>query len=116
MFFSLGLANFGRIAHKFHSEFFQQIFPVNFSALFLQGFRPPPKKIHTPNSRPKLSAFLSNFIQETAKDPNVEGSRSYQSSVTPIFRGTKAPKTLVSLCFGAIREGRMIPDRSLLTS
>ena len=42
--------------------------------------------------------------QETTKDPAVEGSRSYQSSATPRFQGTKAPKTLVLLCFGAIRE------------
>ena len=32
------------------------------------------------------------------------------------FGGMKAPKTLVLLCFGAIRERRMIRDRSLLTS
>ena len=30
--------------------------------------------------------------------------------------GMKAPKTLVLLCFDAIREGWMIRDRSLLTS
>ena len=40
-----------------------------------------------------------------AKDPEVKGSRSDQSSATPLFKGTKAPNTLVSLCFGAIREG-----------
>ena len=56
------------------------------------------------------------LFKETTEDPQVEGSRSYQSSVTPRFGGTKAPKTLVLLCFGAIREGRMIRDRSLLTS
>ena len=54
--------------------------------------------------------------QETTKDPEIKGSRSYHGSATPLFRGTKAPKTLVLLCFGAIREGRMIRDRSLLTS
>ena len=43
-------------------QIYHQIFPVYFSALFLQGFRPPPpKKNHTQNSGPKLSAFLSNF-------------------------------------------------------
>ena len=31
------------------------------------------------------------------KDTEVEGSRSYLSSVTPLFRGAKAPKTLVLL-------------------
>ena len=48
--------------------------------------------------------------------PEVEGSRSYQRSVTPLFRGGKAPQTLVLQCFGAIREGQMVRDRSLLTS
>ena len=57
-----------------------------------------------------------SMIREMTKDPEVKGSRTYQSSVTLPFRGTKAPKTLVLLWFGAIREGRMIRDRSLLTS
>ena len=43
-------------------------------------------------------------------------SPSYQSSVTPLFSGTKTSRTLVLLCFRAITEGRMIRDRSLLTS
>ena len=43
----------------------------------------------------------------TDKDPEVEGSRSYQSLVTPPFRGTKVPKALVLFCFGAIRGGRI---------
>ena len=50
------------------------------------------------------------------KNPKVEGSRSYQSSVTPLFKGTKAPKTRILLCFGAVREAQMIRERSLLTS
>ena len=54
--------------------------------------------------------------EEMTKDPEVESSRSYSSSVTLYFRGTKAPKTHHLLCFGGIREGRMIRDRSLLTS
>ena len=33
---------------------------ANFSALFFKGFRPP-QKIHAQNSRPELSAFISNF-------------------------------------------------------
>ena len=53
--------------------------------------------------------------QETTKDLQVEGSRSYLSLVTPLWRGTEAPRTLVLLCFGAIREARMIRDRSLLS-
>ena len=40
----------------------------------------------------------------------VEGSRSHQRSATALFQGTKAPKTLVLLCFGAIREGQMVRD------
>ena len=44
-------------------------------------------------------------VQETTKDPEVEGSKSYQSSVAPLFRGTKAPKTVVWLGFGAIKGG-----------
>ena len=54
--------------------------------------------------------------QETTTDPEVEGSKSDQSSVTPLFRGTKAPKAIVLLCFCAVREARTIRDRSLLTS
>ena len=46
----------------------------------------------------------------TRAKPEVEGSGSYQSSVTPSFQGTKAPKTPL-LCFGANREGRMIQQR-----
>ena len=33
---------------------------------------------------------------------------SYQSSVTPLVRGTKALQTLVLLCLGAMREERMV--------
>ena len=33
--------------------------------------------------------------QEPTKDPEVKGSRSCQSLVTPLFWGTKAPKTLL---------------------
>ena len=32
-------------------------------------------------------------------------SNEYCQAVTPLFRRTKAPKALVLLCFGAIREG-----------
>ena len=32
--------------------------------------------------------------QETTEDPEVEGQRSDQSSVTPLFKGTKGPKHL----------------------
>ena len=56
------------------------------------------------------------FFQETIKKtPKSRGSRSCQSSVTPL-EGYESSKTLVLLCFGASREGRMIRDRSLLTS
>ena len=69
------------------------------------------------NSWPAIVGFVRFAIRDSAllKEAS-EGSRSYQSSVTPLFRDTKAPKTLVLLCFGAIREGRMICDRYLLTS
>ena len=44
--FYLGLAKLRRIAHKFLSEFFQLIFPSNFSACLSPGFHPhPPQKI-----------------------------------------------------------------------
>ena len=48
--FEVGVATFRRIAHKFLSEFLQQMYPANFSALFLQGFRnpPPPPENFTP--------------------------------------------------------------------
>ena len=42
-----------KFARKFLSEFLQRDFPTNISALFLQGFRPPPQKVmpkmHTQN-------------------------------------------------------------------
>ena len=56
------------------------------------------------------------MLQKQQKDLEFKGSRSYHRSVTPLARGTKAPKTLILLRFGAIREVRMIRDRSLLTS
>ena len=54
IFLLWGLANFRKNACKCLSEFFQQIFPPNFSAFFLQGFRPLQKftpKIHVQNCR-----------------------------------------------------------------
>ena len=65
---------------------------ANFSALFLQGFLATPK-IHAQNSRPELSAFLSNFTflnqkiiqgdflltggdQENSQDTNVSPFRT----------------------------------------
>ena len=65
--FSFGPANFGKIAREFLSEFWWRILIANFSALFFQAFRPP-QKVHAQNSRPELSAFLSNF---TFLNPNV---------------------------------------------
>ena len=43
--------------------------------------------------------------QKTTKDPEVEGSRSYQSLVTPRVRTTKAPKTLVFTVFQCNSRG-----------
>ena len=60
--------------------------------------------------------LIRRTFQETTKDPEVEGSRSYQSSVTPLLQGHQSSQTLVLVCFGATREGRIICDRSLLTS
>ena len=57
-----------------------------------------------------LRHYRCDISQETRKEPEVMGSRSYQSSVTALFRGTKAPKTLALLCFSAIKEGWMIRD------
>ena len=71
-------------------------------------------KFLTKENAPKK--FSPKYYLETTKDTEVDGSRSYQSLVTPVFRGTKAPKTFSLLCLVAIREGRMIRDRSLLTS
>ena len=58
--FYFGPANCRKIAGEFLSEFRWRILIANFSALFFQGFRSP-QKIHAQNSRPELSAFLSNF-------------------------------------------------------
>ena len=66
LIFYLGLANFRKIAHIFLREFFQRFFPADFSALFLQGFRPPQKfapKIHVQNSR--HSSPTSHFRTQT---------------------------------------------------
>ena len=71
----------------------------------------PPRPFARSRSAVAAAIFMAPETQETTKNLKVEGSRSDQSS-----RGTKAPRTLVLLCFGAIREGRMIRDRSLLTS
>ena len=48
-----------RIVEKLPASF-SAYFDGEFSALFFQDFRPP-KHIHAQNSRPELSAFLSNF-------------------------------------------------------
>ena len=47
------------------------------------------------NGEKRMVATNVTMFQETTKDPQVEGSRSYQSSVTPLFRVTKVPETLV---------------------
>ena len=59
-FFILVRRILGKLLAQILSEFWWQILIANFSALFFQGFRSP-KKIHAQNSRPELSAFLSNF-------------------------------------------------------
>ena len=53
--------------------------------------------------------------QETTKRPRSRGFKKLSGFGNSSLQGTKAPSTLVLLCFGAIREG-MIRDRSLLTS
>ena len=50
--------------------------------------------------------FWPNF-QETTKNP--EGFKKLSEFGNSSLEGYKSSKTLVSLCFGAIREGRMIP-------
>ena len=66
-----------------------------------------PKGSYSPTGRskhllekenPSKNPFWDPFweTQETTKDPKVEGSRSDQSSVNSLCRGTKTPKTL---CF-----------------
>ena len=54
----LGLAKFRTIAGEFLSEFSQRIYPANFSAFFLQGFRPPQKN-RAQNSRPNICLHSS---------------------------------------------------------
>ena len=80
--------------------------------LFLGLLRAP-----TRNSPERVRDTIWTFPQKTGKHPGLETPRfSFsQSSVPPLFGGTKSPKALVLLCFGAIKEGRMICDRSLLT-
>ena len=53
-------------------------------------------------SRPKSTlqgSGLENYPYQETADPEVEGSTSYQGSVTPLFRGMKASRTLALLCF-----------------
>ena len=68
--------------------------------------------------------FRARFLlQESKWSRNQERQKTRKSRAQEVirvrkllFRGATAPKTLGLLCFGAIREGRMIRDRSLLTS
>ena len=62
-------------------------FDSEFSALFLQGFRPP-KKIHAQNSRPELSALLSNF---TFLNPKFIHGDFLLTGETKIIGGQKGP-------------------------
>ena len=57
--FYLGPANFREIAGEFLSEFWWRILSGFFGLVF-PGFQAT-QKIHAQNSRPELSAFLSNF-------------------------------------------------------
>ena len=50
------------------------------------------------------------------KRPESRGFKKLSEFRDSSLQGTKAAKLLFLLCFGAIREGRMICDRSLLTS
>ena len=56
-FFYFGPANFRKIAGEIRSEFWSRVSIANHLALFFQVTQ----KIHAQNSRPELSAFLSNF-------------------------------------------------------
>ena len=53
-----------------------------------RGATSPPRKLSLTKCRmPNVAARFE--LRETTQDPEIEGSRSYQSSVTPLFRGTK---------------------------
>ena len=43
---------------------------------------------------------FSMFLKETTKDPEVEGSRSYQNSVTPLFKGYESSQ---NTCFTVLQ-------------
>ena len=45
-----------------------------------------------------------NSYQETTEDPEVEGSRSYQSSVTPLF--TEGYESSQNTCFAVFGSGK----------
>ena len=73
----------------------QRILPAdfsnNFSALFLQGSGPPPKKNHAQNSCPKLSALLSNFkflnlrtSSTTTRDRNLQFRGAVSTGGSPL--------------------------------
>ena len=77
----------------------QRILPANFSALFFQGFGPP--KIDAQNSRPKLSAFLSNFTQNVFHaDSHLPGETNSAGQNCLPFRGGCAPPKWLSTTDG----------------
>ena len=59
-------------------------------------------------------ASSNSASQETTVRPGSRGFKTWSEfGISSLFRGTKARKTLCLMCFGAIREGRMIRDWSL---
>ena len=89
--FSFSLANFWRIAHTILIEFFQRILTAKFSAVFLQGFSPPPppQKMHAQNCRHSspISDFEPTRISAYGGDQHVLLSTHQKNSCTPKIGG-----------------------------
>ena len=76
--FWFGPANFRKIASEFRGKFLQRFFSANFSALFLQGFRP--LKKYTPKivGSPLQSHFLEPkpFSRRFSADPHPDQEKA----------------------------------------
>ena len=59
---------------------------------------------------------LANYQSGNDKRPGSRGFKKLSEFGNSFLQGYEAPKMLVLLCLGAIREGRVIRDRPLLTS